>query len=246
MNQIKFSTARLFTAALTIFTLAVLTATIQAQSAAEVENNAFSISDSPASPTFNLESTKFSFVSLAVVNVANIEELYAAVNNSANAGNQIVIAPGVYLLSVNDANGAARPNCGRLELQENMSLRGVVGNREAVVIEAINLPAASYTTPIANTGAIRTGKGTNSIEWLTVRNAVSGGAGVIAHLSAPGTAFVRIAHTASSGHVRGIDVRNVGGGASSTASYVIEAEIVDNDLYNNRLGTGHGVRVINT
>ena len=241
MNKIKLTTTRLFAAAM-IFTFAGLTTTIRAQSAT-VENSNFSIAESPS---FNDDSTKFSFVSIAAVNVTNTEELYAAVNNFANAGNQIVLAPGIYTLSVNDAGGAARPNGGRLELQENMSLRGAVGNREAVVIEAINLPAASYTTPIANTGAIRTGKGTNSVEWLTIRNAVGGGAGVIAHLSAPGTAFVRIAHIVSTGGSRGIDVRNVGGGAASTASYVIEAEIVDNDLYNNRLGTGHGVRVINT
>jgi len=181
-----------------------------------------------------------------VVDVANIEDLYSAVNNQQNAGSQIVIAPGVYTLSANAPGGAARPNGGRLELQENMSLKGVQGNREAVVIDAINLPASSYSAPIANTGAIRTGRGTNSVEWLTIRNAVNGGAGVIAHLSAPGTAFVRIAHIVSTGNSRGIDVRNIGGGASSTATYAIEAEIVDNDIYNNRLATGQGIRIINS
>ncbi len=190
--------------------------------------------------------TKFNFANAPSVNVANVEELYAAINNSANAGNQIVLAAGVYVLSAIDSGGAARPNGGRIELQDNMALRGLVGNRGAVVIDASSLPASSYTTPITNTGAIRMGKGTNAVEWLTIKNSVGGGAGIIAHLSAPGTAFVRIAHCVSTGNTRGIDVRNVGGGASSTASYVLEAEIVDNDLSNNRLATGPGLRIINT
>ncbi len=186
---------------------------------------------------------KYDFADAPLVNVANLEELYTAVNNPQNAGNQIVMAPGVYLLSVNDPNGAARPNGGRLELQENMSLRGVGGNRGAVIIDAAALPASSYTTPITGTGAIRTGKGTNAVEWLTVRNAVGGGAGIIVHLSAAGTAFVRIAHCVSTGNLRGIDIRNIG---NSPTGFVIEAEIVDNDLHNNRIQTATGLRIINT
>ena len=187
--------------------------------------------------------TKFDFTNAPQVNVATVEELYAAVNNSANAGNQIVLAAGVYLLSATDSGGAARPNGGRLELQENMSLKGVVGDRGAVIIDAVNLPNASYagTAPVTNTGAIRTGKGSNSVEWMTVRNAVNGGAGIIAHLSAPGAAYVRIAHIAATGHQRGIDVRNIG-----TGSYAIELEIVDNDLYSNRVANGQGLRIINS
>lgn len=187
--------------------------------------------------------TKFTFVPEAVVMVANVEELYAAVNNPANAGNQIVLAPGFYMLSATNAGGAARPNGGRLELQENMALRGLAGNREAVIIDAANLPASSYTTPIANTGVIRAGKGANSIEWLTVRNASSGGAGVIVHLTGAGSAYVRIAHIASYNNPRGIDVRNV---AAATGTYALELEIVDNELYDNtRIATGAGIRIIN-
>ncbi len=177
-----------------------------------------------------------------VITVSNIEELYAAINNSANAGSQIVLAPGVYMLSVNDPNGVAHPNGGRLEFQENMSLQGVVGDRGAVVIDAMNLPASSYTTPITNTGAIRMGKGANAVEWLTVRNAVNGGGGIIIHLSSPGTAHSRIAHIVSTGNPRGIDVRNTGAAASG---YVIEAEIVDNDIVNNVQGLGEGIRFVN-
>ncbi len=104
MNKTKLTTTRLFIIVSIIFTSVAIATTIRAQSKTD-SNHLYSISDLPASPTFNPDETKFSFVSLAVVNVTNIEELYAAVNNSANAGNQIVIAPGVYLLSVNDANG---------------------------------------------------------------------------------------------------------------------------------------------
>ena len=174
--------------------------------------------------------------------VANIEELYTAVNDPQNAGSQIVIAPGVYMLSVNDPMGAPRPNGGRLELQQDMSLQGVVGVRGAVIIDAMNLPSSSYAGAVPNTGAIRIGKGTNSIEWLTITGAVNGGAGIIVHLSAPGTTHARVAHIASVGpdrNNRGIDVRNVN--ATSTA-YLIDADIVDNDLVDSRF---EGIRIIN-
>ena len=111
MNRIKFTTTRFFVAASIIFTLAAFTTTIRAQSAT-VGNNLYSISGSPDLPTFNPDSTKFSFVTVSTVNVTNVEELYSAVNNPNNVGNQIVIAPGVYMLSVNDAGGVARPNSG--------------------------------------------------------------------------------------------------------------------------------------
>ena len=210
MNGKKYTRIRILMT-LTVMTL-MLTTIIRAQSAESTSDE-----------------TKFKFDYLAGINVTNIEELYAAVNNPANAGNQIVLAEGVYQLSATAPGGAARPNGGRLELQENMSLRGVAGNRGAVVIDAANLPASSYTMPIVNTGAIRMGKGTNAVEWLTVRNAVNGGAGIIVHLSAAGTAYVRIAHIVSTGNLRGIDIRNAG---NSPTGFVIEAEIVDNDLYN--------------
>lgn len=185
---------------------------------------------------------KYDFALAPQINVATTEELYAAVNNTANAGSQINLAAGVYFLSATDSSGAARPNGGRLELQENMALRGVAGNRGAVIIDAANLPAGSYTTPIPNTGVIRTGKGTNVVEWLTVRNSGNGGAGVIVHLSAPGTAFVRIAHCILTAGHRGIDIRNTAGGITG---FIIEAEIVDNDLHSNRVSTATGMRIIN-
>ncbi|CAN5421884.1 hypothetical protein BH10ACI1_BH10ACI1_32370 [soil metagenome] len=244
MNKIRLMTTRLFVAAASmIFTLAVFTLTFRAQSTTTVGNNFYSISDLPASAVFSPDSTKFSFVSIASVNVTNIEELYAAVNNSANAGNQIVLAPGIYMLSVNAPGGVARPNGGRLELQENMSLRGVVGDRGAVVIDAINLPRSSFDNapPITLTGAIRMGRGTNVIEWLTARNAVRGASNIGTELAST-TTNIRVAHVASTNSQRGLDVRNVGAAQSGR---VINAEIIDNDFYNNQITAGESIRIAN-
>lgn len=188
------------------------------------------------------EQGRFDFASVPTVNVTNVEELYAAVNTPTDGGVQIVIAAGVYVLSANDPNGAPRPNGGRLELQANMALLGVAEDRGAVVIEAANLPAGSYSGEVPNSGAIRMGRGTNAIEWLTLRNAVGGGAGIIVHLSGPGTTFVRIAHCVSTVSQRGIDIRNVASGATG---YVIQAEIVDNDLFLHRGPTAQGIRIVN-
>src|SRR5262245_53110691 len=59
-----------------------------------------------------------------VINVNNVEGLYAAVNNSANAGSIVVLASGTYTLTTRDANNQPRPNGGRLVLQSGMSLVG--------------------------------------------------------------------------------------------------------------------------
>ena len=80
------------------------------------------------------------------VTVGTVEELYAAVNNPANIGITIDLAPGVYMLSATGPNNVLRPNRGRLELQENMGLQGIVGDREAVVIDAANLPTTSFNS----------------------------------------------------------------------------------------------------
>ncbi|HUQ80051.1 MAG TPA: hypothetical protein VM076_02870, partial [Gemmatimonadaceae bacterium] len=71
-----------------------------------------------------------------VVHVADVEQLYAAVNDPANVGATLLLAPGTYVLSLKNAAGGARPNAGRLELQKDMSVIGVAGDRGAVVIDA--------------------------------------------------------------------------------------------------------------
>src|SRR5262249_52416474 len=87
--------------------------------------------------------------------VSNVDELYAAVNNQANEGATVVLAPGRYCLSAraggdpclsarptanacvweSGASGAPRPNGGRLDLQKDMSLSGMAGDRAAVIID---------------------------------------------------------------------------------------------------------------
>lgn len=191
--------------------------------------------------SFSKSNKNFDVAVAPRVNVATIEELYSAVNNPAHANSQVVIAAGFYLLSATDPSGAARPNGGRLELQMGMSLIGVTGNRGAVVIDAVNLPADSYGGGVPNSGAIRLGNGNNSVEWLTIKNAVAGGAQIIVHRNDPGTSHVRVAHVDSSGGHRGIDIRNVAG---SQSGFHIEAEIVDNDLHGNRISTAQGMRLV--
>src|SRR5688572_27443064 len=98
--------------------------------------------------------------------VFNVDQLYAAINDPQNAGRQVVASPGVYMLSATDSNGVPRPNGGRLEFQEDMSLMGVAGDRSAVVINGINLPSSSLAGGLVPLGAIRLGRGRNSVEWL--------------------------------------------------------------------------------
>src|SRR5512146_1732982 len=71
--------------------------------------------------------------------VADVDALYSAVNNPGNAGAVILLAPGTYVLSAKNGSGVARPNGGRLELQPDMSLSGVAGDRSAVVIDMAGL-----------------------------------------------------------------------------------------------------------
>lgn len=226
-------TSQFFRAASLIFVLTGIAATGQSASIADSEHGLFSVPECFTKRIFSPERDKSNGSEEKVVAVANIGELYAAVNDSDNAGTTLVIAPGVYMLSVNDVANRPRPNGGRLELQENMSLRGVVGDRSAVVINAGNLPASSSS----DSGVVRMGKGSNTLEWLTIRNAVSG-SNINTDLIFPGTAFIRIAHISSSGSPRGINIRNVG---PEAANAVIDAEIIDNEVFN----TTEAMRIVN-
>jgi uncharacterized delta-60 repeat protein len=187
--------------------------------------------------------TRYLDVSGQTITVTNVEELYAAVNYTANIGATLVLTPGEYMLSENQPDGAPRPNRGRLELQENMSLVGVLGDRDAVVINAINLPVSSDEgsgQPL--TAAIRLGRGTNSIEWLTVRDAQAGSANIDTSLVFPGTAYVRIAHVASSGSLRGLNALNYGPASSGET---LEIDIIDNDFFDNTFGMAEGLSIGN-
>jgi hypothetical protein len=183
------------------------------------------------------------------IQISNVEELYSAVNNSANGGTTLVLSPGVYMLSTLDPNNVARPKGGRIELQSDMSLMGVVGDRTAVVIDAFNLPASSFPQTVngVSTGpnaAVRLGLGKNALEWLTVRNARFGQANIDSGLQPldPGTAYIQIEHVASTGSTRGLNLLNFG---PQTSGQTIEADIVDNQFFDNVVNLSEGVRIGN-
>jgi hypothetical protein len=169
-----------------------------------------------------------------VVNVADVEQLYLAVNEPLNKGAAVVLAPGIYLLSAKDQASNDRPHGGRLELQKDMSLYGVAGDRAAVVIDGSALPTESFTTGVSfgRSGVVRIGIGTNTIEWLTVLGNPAAAAGIATELTdpaepIPASTTIRVAHVVSDGSSRGIDVRNAGQGMIRRR---IDAELVDNEL----------------
>lgn len=176
--------------------------------------------------------------------VSDVEQLYAAVNDAANDGVAILVEPGTYLLSATTAGGTARPNAGRLELQPNMSLYGVTGDRSAVVIDARDLPMSSFNVSFGRTGPVRVGRGSNTVEWLTILGPPSAAAGIAAELAGTPTTKIRVAHTFLSGGSRGVDVRNVG---ASMIGRQIEAEIIDNELVGpvQVIGMTEGIRISN-
>jgi len=184
-----------------------------------------------------------------VIQISNVEELYSAVNDSANTGAALVLSPGTYMLSVSDSRGAERPNGGRIELQMDMSIVGVEGDRDAVVINASGLPVSSFP-PIVNgvaigpNAAVRMGLGHNALEWLTVRDAVNSGANIDTSLQAldPGTAFIRVAHVASTGSARGLNIMNFG---PQTSGQTIEADITDCYFFHNNVALSEGIRIGN-
>ncbi len=170
--------------------------------------------------------------------VSSVDQLYAAVNDPDNAGMRVVLAAGDYVLK------SSEPNGGRLELQPDMELVGQPGHPELVVIDALGLPANSFSIPPFRTGAIRMGKGSNTIEWLTVRGGADAMAAIETDLVSPvpGVARIRIAHVIAEGGQRGVDIRNLG---PASAGRVLEAELVNNVLVGNVFGLGQGVRIIN-
>lgn len=171
------------------------------------------------------------------VPVTTVDQLYSAVNNSANAGAQVVLAPGTYVLSATSA-GTTRPNGGRLELQANMSLTGLVGDRDAVVIDMSHLPNASFNVALGKTGGIRIGRGSNAVEWMTLIGNVNAAASIETDLGDTHPIEVTIAHIVAHGSIRGIDVRNVGTPMSGRS---IVARVEDNEFY----GGTEGLRIVN-
>lgn len=180
----------------------------------------------------------------ASVSVTNVEQLYAAVNDPANAGAIILVSPGRYVLSATDGAGNARPNGGRLEFQRDMSLYGMTGNRAAVVIDASALPVSSFNVSFGRTGPIRIGRGSNTVEWLTIAGNPAAAAGIATELTGTPTTKIRVAHVFTNESSRGIDIRNV---SATMIGRRIDAEIIDNELVgpSEVVGMSEGIRVAN-
>jgi hypothetical protein len=176
--------------------------------------------------------------------VTTVDELYAAVNDPANAGTAILLSPGTYVLSGTDGGGGARPNGGRLELQQDMSLYGVTGDRSAVVIDASALPASAFNVSFGRTAPVRIGRGSNSIEWLTIVGNAAAAGSIATELTGTATTDVRVAHVLAGGSSRGVDIRNVG---AAMIGRRINAEIIDNEFVgpSEVVGMTEGIRVAN-
>jgi hypothetical protein len=172
-----------------------------------------------------------------LIEVSDVGQLYAAVNDAGNGGSRIVLAPGDYVLD------ASYPNGGRLELQPDIDLQGEPGHPEMVVIDASGLPAGSFLIPPFRTGAIRMGRGSNTIEWLTVRGSANAAAAIETDLVFARAARVRIAHVIAEGSQRGVDIRNLG---PASAGRMLEADLMNNTFVGNVIGEGQGLRIINT
>lgn len=177
-----------------------------------------------------------------MINVSTIEQLYAAVRNPANEGETIVLeGPHTYTLFDNGPKTR-----GRLELQKNMSLIGKKGDRSAVKIDTSLLPPESFTnvTSASRTGAIRMGRGSNSISWLTVAGNRTSASGIETDLPGTEPTNITVAHVVSSGSSRGLDVRNVG---AANAGRRIDAVIIDNDFSsgNDALSPKEAIRLVN-
>jgi len=181
----------------------------------------------------------------SVIEVSNVEQLYDAVNEPANAGATIVLAPGRYVLTKVKAGVGTRPNNGRLELQTDMSIFGVTGHPEDVIIDSsdpVNGPSFALGGGLGNGGTIRIGRGRNSVEWLTVIGGSNSAAGVQTDLvGAP--AVLRVAHVVSRGSVRGIDVRNLG---PAGAGRTIVIDLNDDEVFENTAMNGQGFRFVNS
>ena len=193
-------------------------------------------------PAFNSISNKTKGESEKIY-VNDVSQLYAAINDAANAGKTIVLAAGTYVLN------ASYPNDGRLELLENMQLLGQPGHPEEVIIDASALPGTSFIPPLnfplPRTGAIRMGRGLNAIEWLTVKgNASTQALSVIdTDLIWAGVSQIRVAHCVVTGGRQGIDIRNPG---VAGINRILEAELTENEIFGNVVQQGQGIEVQNS
>ena len=88
---------------------------------------------------------------------------------------------------------------------------------------------------------MRTGLGSNRIEWLTVRNAVNGQSGIDTGLGSVAPADVRLAYLIVTGNPRGIDIRN----NASHATRLLTVDVAHNEIAFNQISFAQGIRVVN-
>jgi hypothetical protein len=153
-----------------------------------------------------------------VIEVFDVEELYAAVDDPANEGASIFLQPKrtqIYELSEFGASGGfafPRSNGGRLHLQKDMKLYGVIGDPDAITIDTRNLPAESLSDRKLRLSAIAVGSGNNVIEWLTILGNAQAAGSIGTDLPGTDPTTVRIAHVKSgegTNSSRGVDIRNL-------------------------------------
>jgi hypothetical protein len=169
-----------------------------------------------------------------IIPINDVIQLYKQMNLPQNAGNKLVLAKGRYTLNVTDGFATA----GRLELLENMTLQGGTKNPGDVIIDASKLPASSFSPQggvPARTGAIRVGRGSNTLEYITF----IGNPGTVQPLSVidsdltmPGmnTCRIRVANCIVTGGRIGINLRNFG---TQGAGRTIQADLESNEIHSN-------------
>jgi hypothetical protein len=148
------------------------------------------------------------------IEVSDVETLYDAVDNPSNARKTIVLKPGSYVMTRHRGT-QERLNKGRLELQEDMSLRGSDDPSNCVLETSPNdLPIFDVIAG-ARSGMIRTGRGNHTIEKLKIIAPSPAGSGISTDLPGSQETTIRIAKVISgdpnSEHLtRGVDIRNTG------------------------------------
>ncbi len=176
------------------------------------------------------------------IEVSDVEALYDAVDNPSNAGKTIVLKPGSYVLSRHRGT-LERLNKGRLELQQDMSLRGSDDPSNCVLETSPNdLPIFDVITG-ARSGMIRAGRGNHTIEKLKIVAPSQAGSGISTDLKGSQQTTVRIAKVISgdpnSEHLtRGIDVRNTG---TAVSGRQLKASIEKCEFHGGR----QGIRIAN-
>ena len=168
-----------------------------------------------------------------VVLVSSTPQLYKEVNDVNNAGALLLLSPVTYRLD------PTAPNGGRLELQRDMGLQGMSG--AGTVIDASALTKASFMSGDLATGAVRLGRGNNSLLLLTVQNATNGASGITTDLiDSPGPAHVQITSVTARNNKRGLDVRNI-----DAPGRALTIDITTSVFTANTANPGQGIRIAN-